>query len=157
MLIAIDDQVYAELGRRAVPYVDREPNDTVRRVLGLPPTHAEAATSSSPPTPPLARGRRERGRKVQLSELVSRGLLTRGETLVCVDYSGNAIPGGNAEVGTGNKLVMRGAYYSMSGLARQLLRTTGHPVDVVRGPAHWRRTADGRTVLAIWRERDARG
>lgn len=145
--IAIDDQVFAEIQRRAVVYVDKEPNDTLRRLLGLDakPT-APIATRTATPT--ARRGRREQ--KVQLSALVAAGLLKRGETLTCVDYSGQPIATGTAEVGTGNKLVRHGRRSSMSALAIELLRHAGHLVDVARGPAHWR-TAEGKTVLELWR------
>jgi hypothetical protein len=148
--IAVDDQVFAELQRRAVVYVDKEPNDTLRRVLGL--GGAAAAPAAQRPTlagPPTRAGRRQQ--KVQLSALVAAGLLTRGERLVCVDYSGQPIASGGAEVGTGNKLVRGGRRYSMSALAIELLRQAGHAVEVARGPAHWQ-TAGGKTVLELWRE-----
>jgi hypothetical protein len=150
--IAVDDQVFAELQRRAVVYVDKDPNDTLRRVLGL--TAPAAAAPTTGPTrravsPPRAAKREQ---KVQLSALVAAGVLKRGQVLECVDYSGNPIPGGRAEVGTGNKLVRDGRRASMSALAIELLRRAGHQVDVARGPAHWR-TADGKTVLELWRAR----
>jgi hypothetical protein len=145
--IAIDDQVFAEIQRRAIVYVDKEPNDTLRRLLGLDakPTAVTAARTGAPAA---RRGRREQ--KVQLSALVASGLLTRGETLTCVDYSGKPIPKGTADVGTGNKLVRHGRRASMSALAIELLREAGHLVEVARGPAHWR-TAEGKTVLELWR------
>ena len=147
--IAVDDQVYAELQRRALAYVEKEPNDTLRRLLGLD----APAPVAAPPRPVAAsvgprRGRREQ--KVQLSALVAAGLLRRGERLTCLDYVGQPIPGGDAEVGTGNKVVRYGRRYSMSGLAVELLRGAGHTVEVARGPAHWR-TAEGKTVLELWR------
>jgi Restriction Enzyme Adenine Methylase Associated len=146
--IAVDDQVFAELQRRAVVYVDKEPNDTLRRVLGL--EGPAAGPAQRPPSPAVPRRPVRREQKVQLSALVAAGLLKRGERLVCVDYSGQPIASGGAEVGTGNKLVRNGRRYSMSALAIELLRQAGHAVEVARGPAHWR-TAEGKTVLELWR------
>jgi hypothetical protein len=149
MQIVVDEQVYAELQRRALAYVEKEPNDTLRRLLGLGGSTPVASTSrpvAAAPGP--RRGRREQ--KVQLSALVAAGLLRRGERLIALDYAGQPIPGAEAEVGTGNKLVRNGRRYSMSALAVELLRQAGHDVDVARGPAHWR-TAEGKTVLALWR------
>jgi hypothetical protein len=151
--IAVDDQVFAELQRRAVVYVDKEPNDTLRRILGLsaPAAAAPAAVAQGPARRAVSVPRpAARTQKVQLSALVAAGVLTRGQVLDCVDYSGNPIPGGRAEVGTGNKLVRHGRRVSMSALAIELLRQAGHAVDVARGPAHWR-TAEGKTVLELWR------
>jgi hypothetical protein len=153
--IEVDEQVYAELQRRALAFVEREPNETLRRLLGVgaspgavvPPVPGAARPAAGAPGP--RRGRREQ--KVQLSALVAAGLLKRGEWVACVDFAGEPIPGGEAEVGTGNKLVMQGRRYSMSGLAIELLRKAGHAVDVARGPVHWR-TAGGKTVLTLWRE-----
>jgi hypothetical protein len=150
MEIVVDDQVYGELQRRAVPFVDKEPNDTLRRVLGLDGAGpALVAPRSAPGGGTARRGQREQ--KVQLSALLAAGLMQRGERLQCLDYAGQSIPGAVAEVGTGNKLVMHGTRYSMSGLAVQLLRKAGHAVEVARGPAHWR-TEGGKTVLELWRE-----
>ena len=146
--IAIDDQVYGEIQRRALVFVDKEPNDTLRRLLGLDASPGAAGPRAS--TSPVLTRKRGREQKVQLSALVAAGLLKRGETLTCVDYSGKPIAGGHAEVGTGNKLVRNGRRSSMSALAIELLRQAGHAVDVARGPAHWR-TADGTTVLELWR------
>jgi hypothetical protein len=151
--ISVDDVVYAEIQRRAVPFVDKEPNDTLRRVLGID-TPVPALTAAPARTVTPRRGQREQ--KVQLSALVAAGLLVRGERLACVDYGGQPVPGGVAEVGTGNKLVMNGRHYSMSGLALELLRQAGHTVEVARGPAHWR-TAGGKTVLTLWKEHVGKG
>jgi hypothetical protein len=168
--IEVDDRVYAEIARRALPFVDREPNDTLRRVLGVSdapqdgaagegggdPTAAGAARAPEPAgRARLAAAGPRRGQRVarvQLSALVADGWLTRGESLICVDASGTPVPGGVATVGTGNKLVRDGQWYSMSRLAIELLRAAGHQVDGARGPAHWR-TADGRTLLDLWRAR----
>jgi hypothetical protein len=40
----------------------------------------------------------------------------------------------------------------MSGLALDLFAAAGQPVAAVRGPAHWRRKSDARTVLELWDE-----
>jgi hypothetical protein len=171
----IDDDVYRELERRAIPYVDRDPNDTLRRLLGLPPrprenstvgppTPATTATQAVAPSPAVerprasapvvARGMRETSRrrkeKVRLSDLVAGGQLTRGEPLVCVDYAGAPI--GEATVDTGGKLLRGGAHHSMSGLALDLFAAAGQPVTAVRGPAHWLRKSDGRSILDLWDE-----
>jgi Restriction Enzyme Adenine Methylase Associated len=137
------------LQRRAVVYVDKEPNDTLRRVLGLGGDAVAPTQRATPAAAAKRPGRRQQ--KVQLSALVAAGLLTRGERLVCVDYSGQPIASGSAEVGTGNKLVRGGRRHSMSALAIELLRQAGHGVEVARGPAHWQ-TAEGKTVLELWRE-----
>jgi hypothetical protein len=166
----IDDDVYRELERRAIPYVDRDPNDTLRRLLGLPPRPVERPSSAEPaerPSPaapkvavaPVAASRpgpalrepfRRRKEKVRLSDLVAGGHLTRGEPLVCVDYAGAPI--GEATVDSGGKLLHAGARHSMSGLAVSLFAAAGHPITAVRGPAHWRRKSDGRSILDLWDE-----
>ncbi|HWZ59830.1 MAG TPA: hypothetical protein VNW46_12725 [Gemmatimonadaceae bacterium] len=150
MQIVVDEQVYAELQRRALAYVEKEPNDTLRRLLGLGgPTAVASAPRPVAGAPGPRQGRREQ--KVQLSALVAAGLLKRGERLIALDYAGQPIPRVEAEVGTGNKLVRNGRRYSMSALAVEVLREAGHAVDVARGPAHWR-TGEGKTILALWRE-----
>jgi len=165
--ILVDDAVYAAIARQALPFVDREPNDTLRRLLGVAaaPSVDDAggqrvaatsggATAATRPAAGPRRGRRVP--RVRLSALVADGWLTRGQPLVCVDSSGTPVPGGGATVGTGNKLVRNGQWYSMSRLAIELLRAAGHEIEAARGPAHWR-TADGRTLLELWRARLAAG
>jgi hypothetical protein len=165
--ILVDEQVYEEIARRALPFVDREPNDTLRRLLGVataPPDGADGgpsgvASSRGATAATRAAAGPRRGRRVprvRLSTLVATGWLTRGESLTCVDSSGTPVPNGSATVGTGNKLVRNGQWYSMSRLAIELLRSAGHEIEAARGPAHWR-TADGRTLLELWRAHLAAG
>ena len=58
--ITVDDEVLVELGRRARPFIDTEPNDVVRVLLGLTQTTSKRADSPpvslvSVPAPPSPR------------------------------------------------------------------------------------------------------
>ena len=152
MLIDIDDQVYSELQRRAKAYVERTPNDTLRRLFKLPP---EAKPGETAPNSASVQSIGGRQQKVRLSDLIERGLLKLGQNLDCVDYAGNVIPKSQAQVAPGNKLMPLhhdARPHSMSELAVIMLRKAGHNVGAARGPAHWR-TADGRRVLDLWHQR----
>lgn len=142
--LLIEDHVFAELQRALANAV------RVTAVQSPQPPAASAAPAPAP-TPVVVDRERQRAPKVRLSELIASGLLKRGETLVCVDYSGNPVPNGTARVATGNKLEWNGRRYFMSRLAADLLSQAGRPTENIRGPAFWR-TASGKTVLDLWRE-----
>lgn len=59
--IAIDDEVLRELGQRARPFIDTEPNAVIRVLLGL--EDANGNQPASPPvSPPLPASRSPRGK-----------------------------------------------------------------------------------------------
>ena len=65
-----------------------------------------------------------------------------------VDYQGKKIPSYETTVAN-NLLVWEDQYYSMSDLARMLLKKVGYTSDSVRGPAHWC-NASGTTIKELW-------
>lgn len=151
--IDIDDEIFAHLQGRAVPYVET-PNDTLRRLLGLTIEqngNAPTAASEDPPATVRRRSARKRA-KASLGFLVSAGMLKNGQKLFLHDYQGNRIRGAEATVGGhGIWSTERDRLYSMSDLAQELLKKEGYRSDSVRGPSHWY-THEGKSVTDLWDE-----
>jgi len=145
--IEIDEEVYAYLQSKAIPYEDKTPNDTIRRLFGF----------DRRPTPqrlislPQARSRKVEGRKkpkASLIELVNAGFLEEGQILHARDYQGREIPNSEAKIHQG-RLLKDGVNDSMSKLAEKLLKGQGYDSDSVRGPAHWF-TSDNISIKTLW-------
>ncbi len=166
--IEIDDDVLQYLESKAIAFVDTTPNLTLRRLLGLDGT---AAPSVQQPKPPRANGgldaekmlaelasapvvpiRGNRGRskqqKADLPTLIRAGIVRQGEKLSLVDYQGKKIPGYETTVAN-SLLIWEDQHYSMSDLARMLLKKVGYTSESVRGPAHWC-NAGGTTIKELW-------
>jgi negative regulator of replication initiation len=132
--IEIDEEVYAYLQSKAIPYEDKNPNDTIRRLFEF---DKKAIPSQLIPLPQM-KSRKVEGRKkrkASLIELVNAGLLEEGQILHVRDYQGREIPDSEAVVHQG-RLLRNGVKYSMSNLAEKLLKGQGYESDSVRGPAH---------------------
>lgn len=145
--IEIDEEIYAYLKSKAIPYEDKSPNDTIRRLFGF----------DKKPTPhhlislPQTRARKVRGRKkpkASLIELVNAGLLEEGQILHVRDYQGREIPDSEATIHQG-RLLRKGLDYSMSKLAEELLKEQGYDSNSVRGPAHWF-TRNNVSIKNLW-------
>lgn len=155
-MIEIDAEVFRYLKEHLEPFVDKTPNDVLRRLFALPtapgtaPRRASDATRpvDSVPSPSRQRSARKRQAKAQLSVLVENGVLRNGETLTLQDYRRTPVKGSQAKVMTG-ALHWNGASYSMSELASQLLQKEGYVAEAVRGPAHWV-NGDGVSVSQLW-------
>jgi Restriction Enzyme Adenine Methylase Associated len=110
--IRVDDEVYAELQKRAEPFVDT-PNSTLRRVLGLPEratqsgSGATAPSSAEPALRPLLADRRLRPgqrlvwRRRNLNRVHYAEVLENG-TLRLEDGSVHDTPSGAATALAGN-------------------------------------------------------
>ncbi len=98
----------------------------------------------------LAARPRSKAPKADLRELVGAGLLRNGEELFLVDYHGARLQQFKATISSGG-LLFKGHHYSMSDLARDLLKKVGYQSDSVRGPAHWS-NAKGATVKDLWQQ-----
>ncbi len=155
--IEIDDEVFDFLEKSARPFLEVTPNLVLRRLLGLP------AASPSPDLPissgsnvratpfivdSTAHLRRKKAPKANLKEIVRAGLIQDGQTLQLVDYQGNRIDQYEAVV-AGGMLKFNGEHFTMSNLAKELLKQVGYESDNVRGPAHWA-NAEGVTIKEIW-------
>lgn len=147
--IEIDDAVFAHLQRHAIPYVET-PNHTIRRLLlGQKANDHMGQTTQKPAA--QVNGLVHTGKKspkASLSALISAGVLREGQPLYLCDYQGKPVPNCEAKI-TGPGLMWNGSRYSMSNLAKILLKKQGYQSDSVRGPAHWT-TDDGITVLELW-------
>jgi len=166
--IEVDDEVFQHLQIKAVPFVDT-PNTTLRRLLGM----NGAVTSSSvvepkqpqtknaidaeqllaelealPSVPRHGKNIRSKQQKADLLTLIRTGIIRQGEKLFLVDYQENKVPGYQATVAN-NLLLWQHQHYSMSELARMLLKKVGYTSDSVRGPAHWC-NASGTTIKNLW-------
>jgi len=137
--IEIDDDVFAYLQSKAIAFVET-PNLTLRRLLGIEKRERLQSSNSR------AAGRKKR--KTDLAELVSAGLIQEGQRLFLRNYRKQEIPGYEAVVSNG-KLRWSGQTYSMSELAKIMLKENGYESDSVRGPMFWY-TEDGLSIKDIW-------
>ena len=145
--IEIDDEVFDYLLGKAIPYEDKTPNDTIRRLFGF----EKKAVPMPPITLPRERSRviqDRKKRKASLIELVNAGGLDEGQILHLRDYHRRDIPDSEATLHQGG-LLRDGIKYSMSDLAKKLLKKQGYKSDSVRGPAHWF-TSDNVNVKMLW-------
>lgn len=158
--IEIDDQIYSFLRANAIPYVEKEPSDTLRRLLGIP---KEATTTkplikldfsnlvSNPATANTNLSKveaRTKKRKTNIPELLRAGMLQDGQKLIFRDYGGHQYPEYDVVL-SGSSLVWGKRAYSMSDLAQTLLKKHGYKNDFVRGPIFWV-TKEGKTVAELW-------
>lgn len=135
--IEVDDEVYAYLESTVSRFFET-PNQILRRILNL---------GKSEVSPPEIQKQQKRP-KANLSDLVKVGLLQENQKLFLHDYQGNKIDGYEATLFQGS-LAWKNQSYSMSGLAKILLKQKGYASDSIRGPAHWY-TSDGISIKDIW-------
>jgi hypothetical protein len=163
----VDDEVVAAVWQRAKPkpFENLSFNLALRRVLDLaedstvlPNKPDEARPSKQVLTNSLddlvdkssLGPRRSKAPKADIKEMIRAGLLRDGEELFLVDYHGARLQQSKATI-AGGGLLFKGQYYSMSDLARDLLKKVGYQSDSVRGPAHWA-NAKGVTVRDLWQQ-----
>ena len=145
--IAIDEDVFSYLEKNAIPYTDRQPNDTLRRLFGLNRAKGVSADAKAEGLRPF-RGKRP---KTRLSELIAAGTLKEGQKLILYDHRGNPVPGIEAFV-RGDMLEWKGATYSMSALAKKCLREICHyQSPEFQGPRHWY-TESKECVFDLWKK-----
>lgn len=155
--VQIDDDVYVYIVSKIKAFGETE-SAVLRRELGMTkafttPLHRDtiAAHSRLHPNTELNAPTRERSRKsrkADLETLIARGALRVGQTLYLCDYQRKRVPGYEAQL-TGRFLLYKDKPYSMSDLAKQLLKGLGYQSNSVRGPMFWC-TADGITVKELW-------
>ncbi len=147
--IEIDDEVYNFLLSKAIPYEEKMPNDTLRKLFGLDKETIPPRLISLPQEKfRMIRGRKKP--KANLIELVNAGFLEEGQILHLRDYRGREIPNSEAMVHQGGVL-KEGLKYSMSNLAEKLLKKQGYVSDSVQGPARWF-TSDNISVKNLWED-----
>lgn len=157
-IIEIDQETYDFLQSKAIPYVDKTPADTIKRLIGIPDTPLESRNGdsliqnnhSSNKTYLPQSGNKTKERKVSLVELVKAGLLQNGQKLFFQDYRGNHYPEYHVVLSNG-ALVWENQPYSMSNLAKILLKQNNYSSESVRGPLFWS-THEGKTVFNLWDE-----
>ena len=148
-IIEIDGEVYSYLQSKAIPYEEKTPNDTIRRLLGLD----KAAVPSRPKSLPQKTPRKIEGRKkpkASLLELVNAGILEDGQKLHARDYQGREIPDSEATIHLGG-LLKDGENYSMTYLAKELFKRHGYKSDAVRGPLYWF-TENNDSIKKLWED-----
>jgi hypothetical protein len=145
--IEIDDEVFAYLQSKAFAYIEN-PNLTLRRILGIEKRPTQQLRSR----PHVGSGKKP---KADLNELVRAGLIREGQRLTLRDYQGRDVEGCESIVSHGS-LLWNGKRYSMSDLARALLKQQGYKSDSVRGPMFWF-NEDGVSIKDIWEKHLANG
>ncbi len=148
-IIEIDEEVYSYLQSKAIPYEDKTPNETIRRLFGFDKAAVPSRFKSLPQRGPLkVEGRKKP--KASLAELVNAGFLEEGQMLHAGDYQGRKIPDSEATIHQGG-LLMDGVGYSMSNLAEKLLKRQGYKSNSFRGPAHWF-TENNDSIKKLWED-----
>ena len=136
--IKIDEEVFTYLQRKAIAFVEI-PNDTLRRLFGLNRSTVDSVT------PRFRRGKKP---KTNLIDLVNAELLVEEQEVFLRDYRGRGFDGISAKISKGN-LIYEGKMYSMSDLAKILLKQQGYESNSVRGPIFWY-TEDGMSIKELW-------
>lgn len=163
----VDDEVVQTVWKLAKPkpFEQLTFNTALRRVLRLTDSNAAGAVSrvtSKPEETGSQSARpadvidqllaesypRSKAPKADLKELVRAGLLHDGEELFLINYQGARVEQFKATI-AGGLLQFKGHPYSMSDLARDLLKKVGFHSESVRGPAHWV-NAKGTSVKELW-------
>ncbi len=158
MSIQIDSEVFAYLQQHSKPLVDT-PNTTLRRLLKLDinQIHRESQSSTNhndvlddllAESLRLYSEKPKKAPKADLNVLVKAGLLQNGQKLYFVDYKSNRVNNLYSTV-SNNRLLFNEHSYSMSDLARELLKKIGFSSESVRGPTHWV-TESGLTISDLW-------
>jgi negative regulator of replication initiation len=147
--IEIDDELFGYLQSKAMAFVET-PNLTLRRLLlgdksissqnSALTTYQNKKKTSKPRKQP----------KTNLLKLIESGLLKEGQVLYLYDYQGNKIKGYEAII-SGKSLLWNNELFSMSELAKELLKEVGFSSESVRGPAFWH-NSDGISVKNLWKQ-----
>ena len=149
--IEIDDELFGYLQSKAIPFVET-PNLTLRRLLLGDKPSPESRQRGVPVTAQTAKKVRQSKKqpKTDLPKLIQSGLLNEGQILYLYDYQTNKIDGYEATI-SGKSLLWNDDSYSMSELAKELLKEVGFRSESVRGPAHWY-NSDGISVKELWKQ-----
>ncbi len=140
--IEIDEELYSFLTNQSIAFVDKTPNDVLKRLLKI---SKSPVRTDKPITPTI---RRRKKPKTNLSDLVNSGLLSNGQELFLHDYQGNKLNGYKSKLMNGF-LLYNGQSFSMSDLAKILLKENGFQSDSVRGPIFWF-TENGKNIKELW-------
>ena len=149
--IEIDDELFGYLQSKAIPFVET-PNLTLRRLLLGDSTKSQKTKQSIPQPSTFSKTVRKgkKQRKTDLPKLIQSGLLNEGQVLYLYDYQGNRIEGYESKI-SGKNLIWNNKRFSMSELAKELLKEVGFSSESVRGPAHWY-NSDGISVKDLWKQ-----
>lgn len=155
--IQVDDEVYRLLQDEAVPF-EETPGETFKRLLlhclNQPGRAAPVSRKRRSPRPTSKSTEhaktvhRSKRPKANLEKLVASGALKSGEILDLRDYRNRPVAGCHASV-SGNGLRFDGQRYSMSELAKLLLKQHGYESKAVRGPLFWF-TKAGKSINDLW-------
>lgn len=145
--IEIDDEVYAYLQSKAVPFQEKNPNDVIRRLLGIKSKPVKVVS-----TPPPTNLNGSKAPQANILKLVELGKLKEGQTL-SFSYKGRSLSKKYTAKIVGNKLNYQDELFTMSGLVDFILENEGMgiPSRRYRGPIYWF-TADGISVSQLWRQ-----
>ena len=145
--IEIDDDVYAYLQNKAIPFKDINPNQVLRRLFGLGNFRIPRGQTSKKPRV-ISVGKKQP--KTNLSVLVQAGLLKEGQTLLMKYKNEELSRKYEAEI-VEDKLLYKNDLYTMSRLVAEILdrEGVGIPSKSYRGPEYWY-TSDGISIRLIW-------
>lgn len=144
--IEIDDEVYAYLQDKAIPYVEN-PNDTLRRLFGIKQKSEKELSIKD-----VFKPRHPKKPKTDLQELVQSGLLEEGQE-VFLNYKEMKLSKKYVATVSGNRLLWDGKIHTMSGLVKFILRQEGEaiPSEAYRGPEYWY-NSDHRSIKDLWEQ-----
>jgi len=141
--IEVDDEVYRALEKHVSGFKDT-PNQVLRRMLGLSKTSGMGSSQTD-----VGRDKSHtKAPKVDLEALIEAGSVRNGERLLFRDYQQNKVNGVEAVI-RGKQLEYEGKTYSMSALARKVMRNQGYSNQSYRGPVFWY-TTGGESIHELW-------
>jgi hypothetical protein len=145
--IDIDDEVFDYIRSKAIPYEEKTPNDTLRRLFGLKRKNKKITTTKIGVQPPSSKKP-----KADLQELVQSGLLEEGQKLI-LNYKEKKLSRKYEAIVSGKHLLWNGETCTMSRLVKIILRREGHaiPSEAYRGPDYWY-NSDGRSIKDLWEQ-----
>jgi hypothetical protein len=141
--IEIDNEVYQALEKQVRGFEDT-PNIVLRRILGLSGS-SDVKPHVATATPKV---NRTKAPKVDLETLARVGSISDGERLSFRDYQQNKVNGVEATI-HGKQLEYEEKRYSMSALARKIMRKQGYANESYRGPIFWY-TNEGKSIHDLW-------
>lgn len=145
--IDIDDEVFNYIRSKAIPYEEKTPNDTLRRLFGLKRKNKKITTTKIGVQSPSSKKP-----KADLQKLVQSGLLEEGQKLI-LNYKEKKLSRKYEAIVSGKHLLWNGETYTMSRLVKIILKPEGHaiPSEAYRGPDYWY-NSDGRSIKDLWKQ-----
>ena len=138
--ITVDKEVFEYIQNHGELYVDKYPNDTLRRLFGL---NRKKTIQAKP-----ALCNRKKAPRLDQLKLIAVGVISDGQLVTMRFQKGNNLPEVKAHI-NGNGVLYQGNRYSYSELTKIILNENGYTGRSYRGPAYWF-TEDNISIKDLW-------